>query len=233
MRGPPLYNAGMTSHETSIAVIGGTGHEGRGIALRFARAGVRVCVGSRDGARAAASAAELSARIAPLQLSGSDNGSAIRDATVVILSVPFLHAADTVAQHREAFRPGTLLLDVTVPLVFEGGKPRLVPPPEGSAAEHLRPLLPDHVQLACAFKTIPARLLEHLDEPLDCDEFVCGDSKEVRDRAIAVLQQIPGLRAVDAGPLEAARALEHMTWLAILLNKRYKSHNGRFKVLGV
>lgn len=221
------------NQETSVAVIGGTGHEGRGIALRFAQAGLTVCVGSRDAARAADAAAELSSRIAPHSLSGTDNGSAIRQATIVILSVPFTHAADTIAAHRDAFQPGTLLLDVTVPLVFEGGKPRLVPPPEGSAAEHLRPRLPDHVQLACAFKTIPARLLEHVDEPLDCDEFVCGDSKDVRDRAIAFLQRVPGLRAVDAGPLEAARALEHMTWLAILLNKRYKSHNGRFKVLGI
>jgi predicted dinucleotide-binding enzyme len=80
---------------------------------------------------------------------------------------------------------------------------------------------------------MPARLLEHVDEPLDCDEFVCGDSKEVRDRAIAVLERIPGLRAVDAGPLDSARTLEHMTWLLVRLNKRYKSHNGRFRVLGL
>lgn len=225
----------MTSSDDSltVAVVGGTGHEGRGIALRLARQGVTVCVGSRDAARAAEAAAGLSARIAPRHISGLDNAAAIAAANVVILSVPFVHAAETIVTHRDAFQPGTLLIDVTVPLVFEAGKPRLVPPPEGSAAEHLRARLPDHVQLACGFKTIPARLLEHIDEPLDCDEFVCGDTRDVRDRAAAVLERVPGLRAVDAGPLEAARILEHMTWLAILLNKRYKSHNGRFRVLGI
>jgi NADPH-dependent F420 reductase len=117
--------------------------------------------------------------------------------------------------------------------MFDAGRPRLAPPPEGSAAEHLRARLPDHVRLAGAFKTMPARLLEEVEAPLDCDEFVCGDSPEARQRTMALLARLPGLRPIDAGPLEAARALEHMTWLVVLLNKRYKSHAGRFHVLGL
>ena len=87
--------------------------------------------------------------------------------------------------------------------------------------------------LGCAFKTLPARLLEHFDEPLECDDFICGDSAATRERVSAIVATIPGLRPVDAGPLESARTLERMTLLAILINKRYKRHGARFQVLGL
>lgn len=216
-----------------LAVVGGTGNEGRGLALRFASAGVSVVIGSRDASRAADVAASLSARVPTASISGTDNGSAIAQADVVVLAVAFAHAADTVVAHRDAFREGALVLDVTVPLVFEAGKPRHVELAEGSSAEQLRALLPPHVRLACAFKTLPAWLLEHVDEPLDCDDFICGDSRESREAAAAIVGRIPGLRPVDAGPLDSARTLERMTLLAVRLNKRYKSHRTRFKVLGI
>ena len=87
--------------------------------------------------------------------------------------------------------------------------------------------------LACAFKTLPARLLEHVETALDCDDFICGDSAESRERVSALVRQIPGLRPVDTGPLESARVLERMTLLAITINKRYKRHGARFQVLGI
>jgi predicted dinucleotide-binding enzyme len=117
--------------------------------------------------------------------------------------------------------------------VFDAGQPRYVEPPEGSAAEYLRTRLPAHVALACAFKTIPAHVLERIQVPLDCDEFVCGDSPESRERAAALVRRIPGLRPIDAGPLESARILERMSLLAIRINKRYKRFTGRFRVLGI
>jgi NADPH-dependent F420 reductase len=178
-------------------------------------------------------AAELSAGESAGAISGADNATAIRSCDTVVLAVPFAHAAATIDHHRDAFRPGTVVIDITVPLVFGSGPPRLVPPPVGSAAEHLRARLPADVRLACAFKTIPARLLEQVAEPLDCDEFVCGDSPEARQRATAIVTRLPGLRAIDAGTLDAARALEHMTWLAVVLNKRYRRHGGRFRVVGI
>jgi 8-hydroxy-5-deazaflavin:NADPH oxidoreductase len=221
------------SQQLQLAVVGGTGAEGRGLALRFAIAGAAVTLGSRDPERAREAAAHLRERHPPAQIEGASHEEAIALNDTVILAIPFVHAGPWVEAHGRALGAGALLVDVTVPVVFEGGRPRFVAPAEGSAAEHLRVRLPDHVALACAFKTLPARLLQHVDVALDCDEFVCGDSPESRERVAALVGRLPGLRPVDAGPLEAARTLERMTLLAISLNKRYKSHEARFRVLGV
>ena len=222
------------STPTRIGVIGGTGNEGRGLALRFAAAGARVIIGSREASRAVAVAADLAASVhGPITIMGADNQTAIAQSDVVILTVPFAHAVATIRAHAADFVPDTLLLDVVVPLSFEGGQPRMIDIEEGSMAEALRAHLPEHVQLACAFKTLPARLLEHHTEPLECDDFICGDSPATRERAAGVIAQIPGLRPVDCGPLDAARALERMTWLCVRLNKRYQKHGARFQVLGI
>jgi len=216
-----------------VGVVGGTGSEGRGLAARLALTGLRVTIGSRDPARAVSVARELGERLPAASIGGVSNENAIAASNVVILAVPFVHAGPMVEAHLELFMPGALVIDVTVPVVFDAGKPRFVEPPEGSAAEHLRSRLPDRVALACAFKTLPARLLEHVETPLDCDDFVCGDSLESRDRVSAIVRRIPGLRPVDAGPLESARVVERMTLLAISINKRYKRHGARFQVLGL
>lgn len=210
-----------------IGIVGGTGAEGRGLAYRFASAGVRVLLGSRDRARATAAVGELGVD----GVSAAINSEVLEACETVVIAVPFDHAVDVLSEHAGRFRPGCLLLDVTVPVVFARGGPRLAEIPEGSSAERLRRHLPGGVSLAAAFKTIPARaLLER--EPLDCDEFVCGDSAEARARAMALVGMIPGLRPLDAGSLEAARILERMTLLAIGLNRRYKRHGARFKVVG-
>jgi NADPH-dependent F420 reductase len=221
------------SEPLHLGIVGGTGNEGRGLALRFALSGARVTIGSRDAARAMETAARLREAQPDTAIEGASNGEAIAASNVVVLAIPFLYVESTLAREREAFPPGALVIDVTVPVVFERGTPLFVEPPEGSAAEHVRKHLPEHVALACAFKTLPARLVEHVDLPLECDEFVCGDSKASRDRAMAVVAQIPTLRAIDAGPLDAARTIERMTLLAITLNRRYKSHSTRFRVLGI
>jgi hypothetical protein len=217
-----------------IGIVGGTGAEGRGLALRLARAGARVRLGSRSIDRARATVDELATAAAGLTIEPVDNAGAFAAADFVLLTVPFASAAETIAMHAAGIRAGAVAIDVTVPIRFEkGAPPRLVEVPEGSAAEHVRARLPPHVPLAVAFKTIPARLLGELDLPLDCDELVCGDSDEARQRAIDLVGRLPGLRAVDAGPLEAARAIERMTLLAVTLNKRYRSHDARFKVVGI
>lgn len=221
------------SEPLHMGIVGGTGSEGRGLALRFALTGARVTIGSRDTARAIETAARLREAWPNAAIDGASNGEAIAASTVVILAIPFSHVEATLGREREAFQPGTLVLDVTVPVVFERGTPVFLQPAEGSAAEHVRRHLPEHVALACAFKTLPARLVEDVDLPLDCDEFICGDSKASRERAMAVVGTIPTLRAIDAGPLDAARAIERMTLLAITLNRRYKSHAARFHVLGI
>jgi hypothetical protein len=215
-----------------LAIIG-TGSEGVGLALRFALAGAHVTIGSRESARAAQVASALQGRHPGCAIAGAANEGAIEGSGTVILAVPFAHARGLIERHSGVFRAGTLMIDVTVPVVFEEGKPVFVEPPEGSAAEHLRAIVPEQVALACAFKTLPARLLDHVDEPLDCDDFICGDSIESRERASALVRRIPGLRPVDTGPLDSARTLERMTLLAIRLNKRYKRHGARFQVLGI
>jgi predicted dinucleotide-binding enzyme len=105
--------------------------------------------------------------------------------------------------------------------------------PEGSAAEHVRARLPAHVGLAGAFKTLPAHLLDAVEQPLECDEFVCGDSDDARSRASSLIRALPGLRAVDVGALSRARFIEHTTALAIVINRRHKIHEARFRVVGI
>jgi NADPH-dependent F420 reductase len=219
--------------ETRIALIGGTGREGAGLALRLSRAGFGVVIGSREAGRAEEAVRRLKPQAGVGRLEAAGNGAAIAGCDVSLLCVSFAHAADTVVAHRDAFRPGSLLIDVTVPVVFDAGRPRFVELPQGSSSEHLRTLLPGHVALAGAFKTLPAHLLADVEAPLDCDDFVCGDSAESRARAMEIVGRIPGLRPIDAGSLDAARVLERMTVLAIRLNRRYKVHDARFRVLGV
>jgi NADPH-dependent F420 reductase len=216
----------------TIAVVGGTGAEGRGLAARFASAGLPVLVGSRETKRASSVVSALIAERGPLPLEAAVNGDAIQAAGTIILAVPFGQVDEVIEVHRERFRPGSLVIDVTVPVVFEAGRARLLDVPEGSAAEHVRRMLPPDVRVAATFKTLPATLLRG-DARLDCDEFVCGDSDEARERTIDLVRSIPGLRPLDAGQLDSARTIERMSFLAITLNQRYKSRDARFRVIGI
>jgi 8-hydroxy-5-deazaflavin:NADPH oxidoreductase len=216
----------------SIAVVGGTGREGMGIALRFARAGVRVLVGSRSLEKARDAVAAARSRWGDLPLEPAENALAIAGADTVFLAVPFDQVAAIVDAQGHRFAAGALAVDITVPLSFVKGKPELTLT-DVSAAEKIRSFLPPPVALACAFKTIPAHTLADLDEPLDCDDLICGDSAESRSRIADLVRLIPGLRPIDAGPLDAARTLERMTFLAIGINRRYKVHAARFRVVGV
>jgi NADPH-dependent F420 reductase len=216
---------------TSIAMIGGTGQQGRGLARRFITAGLRVVVGSRDPDRARTAVAGWAG--ADQQVEVADNASAIERADVTILAVPFTSVDPLLQELETHFNGGSLVIDVTVPVTFAGGKMAMLEVAEGSAAEHIRARLPAAVHLAVAFKTIPAHLLGEADEPLDCDEFVCGDSDEARSRASALVAVLPGLRAIDVGPLSRARSIEHLTALAIAINRRHKIHDARFRIVGL
>lgn len=214
-----------------IAVLGGTGQQGRGIAQRLLRAGHPVVIGSRDPMRASAAAAEWPADARPGEI--ADYESAIRRATVTMLAVPFDAVSALVDTHRSAFNSQSLVIDLTVPLSFAAGKVTLVPVHEGSAAEHIRARLPETVRLAATFKTVPAHLLNEIDRPLDCDEFVCGDSDAARSEAMALVSALNGLRAIDVGPLTRARAVEHLTMLAIAINRKHKIRDARFRIVGL
>lgn len=214
-------------------IIGGTGAEGRGLAARLAAAGVAVLLGSRAIDRARDAVSSLSDQHGLRALEPATNAEVVARCDVVFLTVPFDHVTAAIEAHRDALRPGTLLVDVTVPVAFDGGTARLLEVPDGSAAEQVRRLVPPQVRVAATLKTIPASALGRLDAPLDCDEFVCGDSAEARERTTAILRMIPGVRAIDVGGLEAARILERMTLLAIGINQRHRVRAARFRVVGL
>lgn len=223
----------MTIGDLKVGLIGGTGEEGRGLALRWALSGARVTIGSRASEKARTTADELNAIIGGDRIGYATNQVAIAHSEFVLLTVPFAHAASTLEAHRQDFREGSILLDITVPVSFEQGRVRYVDLPEGSASEHLQRLLPSYIALVAAFKTEPAHLLADVHEPLECDSFVASDSKEAKTRVMNAIKFIEGLRPVDAGPLYSARALERMTVLAIGINRRYKVKTARFRVIGL
>ncbi len=214
---------------SSVAVLGGTGHQGRGLSQRFARAGVAVIVGSRDP-RLAREA--VSAWGGP-EIEVLDNARAAAAADVVVLAVPFDGLAPMLDAVASQLRAGALVIDVAVPLAFAGRTVSMLEVAEGSASEHVRARVPPHVAVAGTFKTLPAQLLARTSEPLDCDEFICGDSEEARQRAAGLVALLPALRGIDVGPLSRARSIEHLTALAVAINRRHKIHDARFRVVGV
>ncbi len=218
-------------HGSTIAVLGGTGQQGSGIARRLAHAGAPVIVGSRDPKRAAEAIAGWAMPAGSIRTASYRD--AIAAAAIVVLAVPFDTLEELLSRHRADFAAGALIIDVSVPVIFSGGTVTLADVPDGSAAEYVKARLRDDLRVAVAFKTVPARLLDAVAQPLDCDEFVCGDSSEAREGAMALVRMLHGLRPVDVGPLSRARAIEHVTFLAIAINRRHKIHDARFRVVGL
>ena len=214
----------------SITILGGTGQQGRGLVQRFVAAGIHVTVGSRDPQRARDTVASWGHDRELVEV--ADNIAAVDQSDLTVLAIPFSSVDGLLAGVHDHFKDGSIVVDVTVPVSFAGGKMAMVEVAEGSATEHIRARLPGHVQLAAAFKTIPAHLLVSAGA-LDCDEFVCADSDEARAQAMALVQLLPGLRPVDVGPLSRARFVEHLTALAIAINRRHKIHDARFRVVGL
>ncbi len=215
-----------------IGLIGGTGVEGRGIALRLAMAGTRVQIGSRSKDRARSTALELNQQIGSQVVDGAQNQEMIKSCRLLFLTVPFRHAAATLQQHESQFNSDQVLIDVTVPILFDKG-PRFLSLEEGSGSELLRGRLPAEVPLVATFKTMPAELLGEPNVALECDEFICSDSSDAKERVLQVLQRIEGVRWLDGGPLRFCRSLEAMTLLAIGMNRRYRVKGSRFKVVGI
>lgn len=218
--------------EWKVGLISGTGEEGLGIALRLAGAGEPVALGSRSSPRAQEAAAGLNRRIGNERITGLTNEKLVESCEILLLTVPFIHAEKVVRQYRNQLQEGQILVDVTVPVVFDKG-PRMLDLEQGSGAEMIQSLLPPEIPVVGAFKTLPAHLLCESEMPLDCDEFVCSDSKEARQRVLEVFRVIPALRWIEAGPLRYSRVLEGMTLLAIGLNRRYRVKYSRFQVVGI
>ena len=221
-----------------IGILGGTGPEGRGLALRLSQAGFPVIIGSRKPEQAALKAEELRLRLKEVggpaaDIAGLGNSRVVERADILFIAAPFEHAAGLLASCYSRFRQGQIVVDVTVPLQFRAKRLQLRELPEPSASEHLARVLPGQVPLVGAFKTIPAHLLEDLSQRLDCHVFICGDSAEARGRIAQVVSAIEGLMPLDVGPLRQAATLERMTLLAIQINKRHRVHHSRFRVVGL
>lgn len=213
-----------------IAIVGGTGAEGSGLALRFARAGEAVIIGSRDAARASEVAKELNqkhANGAGLQISGAENTEACRSAGIVVLTVPFETHAEILKTLKPVLHAGQILVDATVPLASSvGGRAtRTLGVWQGSAAEQAAELVPDGVSVVAAFHNTSAEVLQG-DGPVECDVIVCSDDKAAAEKIRALARKISGVRAVDGGKLENARIVEQITALLIGFNIRHKGHSG-------
>jgi hypothetical protein len=212
----------------TIAVLGGTGAEGFGLALRWAIAGETVIIGSRDAKRAQEAADRIKLRTgASANVSGMENAVACAAADLVVLTIPFESQAALLKQLKLAFRAGTIVVDATVPLAASvGGRAsRTLGVWQGSAAQQTAELLPSGVTVVAAFQNIGAEIL-NAEGPVDCDVLVCSDQAEASETVRSLAAKIPGVRAIDGGKLENARILEQITALQIGLNIRHKGHSG-------
>jgi NADPH-dependent F420 reductase len=212
----------------AIPIIGGTGALGYGLALRWARAGRAVVIGSRSTERAAEAARKLSELAPDAEIEGLRNDLAAKQGPVVFLTVPFRAQSENLNNLREPLEPGQLLVDCTVPLAAAvGGKAtRSLGVWQGSAAQQAQEMVPEGVAVVAALHTVSAPTLADGGAELAEDVLLCGDRKADKARVAALIEEIEGLRAVNAGALEMARIVEQLTPLLISINARYKTHAG-------
>jgi NADPH-dependent F420 reductase len=211
-----------------IPIIGGTGALGAGLALHWAKAGCPIVIGSRSAERAEEAAGKLRDAVPGAEVEGLQNEDAARRAEIVVLTVPFRAQSENLNNLRSALQPGQILVDCTVPLAaaVSGKATRSLGVWQGSAAQQAQEMVPDGVAVVAALHTIGAPSLADLEAELDEDILVCGDRKADKARVARLIERIPGLRAVNAGPLEMARIVEQLTPLLISINSRYKTHAG-------
>jgi len=231
MRGCTIHSRAVTA---PVCIVGATGALGFGLAVRLGSAGVPIVIGSRDAGRAEEAAAKASRAVSAGDFSGAQNADAVREAEVVILSVPFRNQSENLTNLREALEPGQLLVDATVPLAaaVSGKATRTLGVWQGSAAQQALEMAPDGVRVVSAFHTVSAALLADLSHKLDEDVLICGDDIQDKAQLAELIDRIDGLRAVDCGPLEMARIVEQMTALIISINVRNKVRAG-IKITGL
>jgi NADPH-dependent F420 reductase len=218
------------SEARTIAVIGGTGAEGSGLALRWASAGHHVIIGSRDAARAQAVAEELNGILGQPALSGKSNADAVDLADIIVLTVPYASQLSTV-EGLAGRLEGKILVDVTVPLVPPKVSTVQLPPAD-SAAVALQVLVGPGVKVVSAFQNISAHKLKKLDHKIPCDVLVCCDDKDAR-LVVMGLAQDAGLRGINAGPLANSTVAESLTSVLIWINRTYKIPDAGITITGL
>ncbi len=218
-----------------IAIVGGTGPEGSGLARRWVHAGETVIIGSRDAQRAERTAAQIAEKTkAGDRVRGMVNAEAVEASSLVVLTVPFSGQAAILKQLKSAFRPGAVLIDATVPLAATvGGRAsRTLGVWQGSAAEQAAELVPKGVAVAAAFQNLSAELLDS-QTPVDCDVIVCSDDERARRAAAELAEKIPGVRPLNGGKLENARIVEQLTALLVTLNLKHRAHGAGIRITGL
>jgi 8-hydroxy-5-deazaflavin:NADPH oxidoreductase len=211
-----------------IAVVGGTGPEGFGLALRWAQAGETIIIGSRDLERAQEAAEKIRRVVGPAaKISGRENGAACSAADFVVLTIPFQAHAALLKQLKPAIRPGSIVIDTTVPLAASvGGRAsRTLGVWQGSAAQETAELIPKGVSVVAAFQNLAAEVLNQ-EGPVECDVIVCSDDADANKLVRSLAAKIPGVRALDGGRLENARILEQITALLVGFNLRHHGRSG-------
>ena len=218
----------MASSTEPIPIVGGTGALGAALALHWAKAGLPIVIGSRSAERAEAAAQRLREAVPDAEVEGLQNEDAARRGQIVFLTVPFRAQSENLNNLRPALQPGQILVDCTVPLAaaVSGKATRSLGVWQGSAAQQAQEMVPDGVTVVAALHTVSAPALAAAEAEQAQDVLVCGDRKADKARVAALIETIPGLRAVNAGPLEMARIVEQLTPLLISINARHKTHAG-------
>jgi len=225
----------------SIAIIGGTGDEGFGLALRLARAGQDVVIGSRAEERGHA-AAQKAADILGLGsgagtrggIEGTSNEKAASSSDVVFVTVPYAGQAEIYRSIKEALKPEAVVCDTTTPLATAVGRPawQVLTPWEGSAAEQAKGILPKGVRLVSGFHTVSGHALQELEQSMEGDVLLCGADAEAKAVIGALVEKIPNLRWVDAGPLSMARVVERLTAALVSVNRAYRITSAGISLTG-
>ena len=215
----------------TIAVLGGTGKEGSGLALRWAQNGYRVLIGSREAERAVAKADELNGVLGATLVQGMSNEEAAAQADIVVLSVPYSAHRAILETVKEKVQ-GKILVDVTVPLQPPDVRTVHVPPGKAASLE-AQALLGEGVKVVAAFQNVGAAHLKDLEHSVNCDVLVCADDAEAKAHVMQLVEAIPGTRAIDAGPLANAVAVEALTPVLLYINKRYKVPGAGIRITGL
>jgi 8-hydroxy-5-deazaflavin:NADPH oxidoreductase len=218
-----------------VTIVGGTGAEGFGLALRLLRAGHPVTIGSRAAERAAEAVARAREVLgADVAVSGAENAEAVAGAELVVVTVPFSGMLATYSTIASALTPGQVVLDATSPLMSAvGGKAwEALRPWQGSAAELAASAVPEGVGVVAGFHTVAAHALAALDDEVASDALLCSDDPDAKRLVGRLIDSVPGMRWVDAGPLANARLTEPLTALIISVNRTYKIRDGGFRITG-
>ncbi len=199
-----------------IAIIGGTGEQGMGLAMRLSMAGEEVIIGSRNAEKAKKASEIIKEKIRDAKVTGLINEEAAEKGDIIIVSVPYKAQKNILKSISPFLSEDDIVVDVTVPLEEI----------TDSAAERAREILPPRVKLVSAFHNVSAKSLLDIDKPVDCDIIVCGDNEKSKERIMELAEKIDNLRAIDGGSLRNSRIVESITSLLMDINKRYKTNTG-------